>query len=74
MSKPDPSMLQAFRKAADSFNDLLQIVVLESELLAQTRLSPEETKQRLARIVEAARKAVDLSRSIFGAREDSESD
>lgn len=66
MPKPDPLIIQAAREAAESFNDLLQVIVLESHLLAQDhRLSPE-TAKRVASIASVACAAADLSRSLFG--------
>lgn len=66
MAKPDPLMIQAVREAAESFNDLLQVIILESHLLVQDhRLNPE-TAERAARVAHAARAAANLSRSLFG--------
>ncbi len=66
MPDPNPLIIQAVREAAESFNDLLQVIVLESHLLAENhRLSPE-TAERVARIARAARAAADLSRSLLG--------
>ena len=62
MSKPDPLIIQAVREAAESFNDLLQVIVLESHAMANQDKLDEETAARVARIAKAARAAVDLSR------------
>lgn len=66
MPKPDPLIIQAVREAAESFNDSLQVLVLESHALAQDHTLNQETAERVARIVRAARQAADLSRTLFG--------
>lgn len=66
VAKADPLMIQAVREAAESFNDLLQIIVLESHALAQNGVLDSEAAERAARIERAARAAADLSRTIFG--------
>ena len=69
MVKPDPLIIQAVREAAEAFNDLLQIIVLESHALAQSDRLDSETAEQAARIARTARAAADLSQSIFGQRE-----
>lgn len=66
MPKPDPLIVQALREAAESFNDSLQILVLESYAVAQDHRLAPETAERVARIARAARLAADLSRTLFG--------
>lgn len=66
MTKPDPLIIQAVREAAESLNDLLQVIVCESHALAHDGgLAPEAT-ERAARIACAAREAANVSRSLFG--------
>ena len=66
MPEPDPLLIQAVREAAESFNDLLQVIVCESHALAHnSRLDPETT-ERAVRIARAAREAANVSRSFFG--------
>lgn len=69
MPRPDPLIIQALKEAAESFNDSLQILVLESHALTQNHRLDSETAERVARIARAARQAADLSRSLFGGRE-----
>ena len=66
MPEPDPLIIQALREAAESFNDSLQVLVLESHLLTQDQRLHPEAAERVARIARAARAAADLSRSLFG--------
>ena len=66
MSKPNPLIIQALREAAESFNDSLQVLVLESHSLAQNHRLDPETAERVARIARAAHTTADLSRSLFG--------
>lgn len=63
---PGPLLIQAVREAAESFNDLLQVIILESHMLVDHGKLDKETDARVARIATAARAAVDLSHSLLG--------
>lgn len=65
MPKPDPLLIQAVREAAESLNDLLQVIICESHSLAQNCRPDPETTERAARIARAAREAANVSRSLF---------
>ena len=69
MPESDPLMTQALRDSAASFNNLLQIILIEVDLLSRNGCVEQDAKERLRRISDAARKAAILSRSIFGSAE-----
>ena len=66
MSQPDALMARAIKEAAESFNELLQVIICESYTLSRINSLTPEAAARALRISEAARKAVQVNRSIFG--------
>jgi len=66
MANNDPLMIRATREAAETFNDLLQVILMEAEFLARHDHVKGDAVLRLARLVEAARKAASLSRATWG--------
>lgn len=66
MPRPDPLVFQAAREAAESLNDLLQVIICESHVLAQGCRADPETAERALKIAYAAREAANVSRSLFG--------
>ena len=69
MSQSDGLLLRAVRKAAESLNDALQVILLEGALLARDGRLEVASAERLTRLMAAAGKAASLSRCIFGVDE-----
>ena len=66
MSQPDALLMRAVRETADSFNDALQVILLEVEFLAHHKDPGGAEAVHLARLTAAAHKAARLSHAIFG--------
>ena len=66
MPQPNALLIRAVREVADSFNDALQVILLEvAHLRLYGGLSRDEA-EHLARLSIAADKAAMLSRIVFG--------
>lgn len=70
MPKFEPLMMGAVRQAGERLNELMQVIVLESEALAKDATLGENTRRRAIIIEEAARRAVTVSRTFFGFGDD----
>ena len=68
--KFEPLMMWAVREAGERLNDLMQVIVLESDALARDVSLGENARRRATMIEEAARRAVTVNRTFFGLSDD----
>lgn len=64
--KFEPLMMVAVREAGEKLNELIQVIVLESEVLAKDTSLGENARRRASAIAQCARRAVAVSRTFFG--------